>query len=82
MAEKAIYVGAGKKQNGHWIKATLKAEILNPEHWEEYKGAKFIKININLKDEVDKYGKDVSITLDKFKPETKTTEESQSDDPF
>jgi hypothetical protein len=82
MAEKAIYVGAGKKQNGHWIKATLKAEILNPEHWEEFKGNKFIKININLKDEVDKYGKDVSITLDKFKPETKTTEEAPSDDPF
>lgn len=69
MAEKKIYIGSGKKMSDGWFKATLKAEVLNPEHWEEYKGNKFIKININLT-EPDKFGKTVSITLDKWiKPE-------------
>jgi len=69
--EKTIYVGSGKKQNEKWIKATLKSEILKPEHWEEYEGAKFVRVNINVLDAPDKYGKTVSISLDKWKPETK-----------
>lgn len=72
MAEsKTVYLGSGKKQSDKWIKATLKAEVLNPEHWQEYEGKKFIKLNININPEPDKYGKDVSISLDTWKPDNK-----------
>jgi len=36
----------------------------------EYNGKKYIKVNINIKDEVDQYGKDVSITVDTWKPDS------------
>ena len=35
----------------------------------EINGKKYIKVNINLKDEADQYGKDVSITVDTWKPD-------------
>ena len=35
----------------------------------EYQGKKYIKVNINIKDEVDQYGKDVSISVDTWKPD-------------
>ena len=86
--EKTIYCGSGKKQNDNWIKATIKAEALE-KYIQEFKGHKFLKININIKDEADQYGKDVSISIDTFKPEgaspgiqeMKATEE-QNDLPF
>ena len=73
--EKKIYLGSGTKKSGNWFKATLKAEVLNTAHWEEYEGKKFLRININVNDEPDKYGKDISITLDTWKPDNKPKEE-------
>lgn len=69
MAEKKTYIGSGKKQHDGWIKATLKAELLKPEHWEEYKGVKYVRVNISILNEPDKFGKDVQITLDTWKPD-------------
>jgi len=66
--EKTIYCGSGKKQNDNWIKATIKAEALE-KYIQEFKGHKFLKININIKDQADEYGKDVSISIDNWKPE-------------
>jgi len=43
-------------------------------------GNKFIKLNINLKDEADQYGKDVAISVDTWKPEEK--QEATNDLPF
>ena len=73
--EKKVYLGSGTKKAGHWIKATLKAEVLNPEHWQEYQGKKYLKINININEGPDKFGKDVSITLDTWEPPNKPKEE-------
>ena len=50
------------------------------EHIQEFNGNKFIKLNINLKDEADQYGKDVSISVDTWQPEEK--KESSNDLPF
>ena len=36
----------------------------------EFKGKKYVKVNINIKDEVDQFGKDVSITVDTWKPDS------------
>jgi hypothetical protein len=68
--EKTIYCGSGKKQNDTWIKATINVAKIK-EHIEEFQGNKFVRLNINVKDQPDQYGKDVSISVDKWKPEPK-----------
>ena len=67
---KTIYCGSGKKQTDKWLKVTINPDKLK-DHIEEFKGNRFIKLNINIKDEVDDYGKDVSISVDTWKPEPK-----------
>ena len=70
MADKKIYCGSGKQQTKTWFKATVKSKILM-EYLQEYKGAEFTKIDINLLDKPDKFGKDVEITIDTWKPTKK-----------
>ena len=67
-----IYCGKGKRETNTWFKATINPDKIM-EYIQEYKGHKFVKININLLDEPDKYGKDVEITVDDWKPESKET---------
>ena len=86
MEEKTIYCGSGKKQNDTWIKATINVAKFK-DHISEYEGHKFIKLNINLNAEADQYGKDVSITVDTWKPDvaksaTTETKTEKDDLPF
>ena len=64
---KTIYLGSGRKQSDTWIKGSINIDKLEP-HIEEYKGTRFVRININIKDHQDQFGKDVNITLDQFEP--------------
>ena len=72
MSEKKdkIFVGGGKTANEDktWIKATINMAKFE-EHIQEFKGHKFLKLNINIYDEADQYGKDVKITIDDYKPD-------------
>ena len=83
--EKTIYCGSGKVMNEKWLKVTINPTKI-ADYIQEYNGNKFIKLNINLKDEPDKYGKDVSISIDTWRPEpeteTKVVSESSNDLPF
>ena len=86
MSEKTIYCGSGKKQNETWLKATINIGKIK-DHIEEFNGHKFVRLNINIKDEVDDYGKNVSISVDKWQPEEQPvkqveTKEEESDLPF
>lgn len=65
--EKKIYVGSGKKQSDNWLKATINLDKFE-EHIQEYNGHRFLKLNININDQPDQYGKDVSITIDTWQP--------------
>lgn len=65
--EKKIYCGSGKKKSDNWLSVTLNPEKF-AEFVQEYNGSKFIKLNINILNEPDKFGKDVSITIDTWKP--------------
>ena len=65
-----IYCGSGKKRNDTWFSATINVDKIK-EHIQEFNGNKFVKININVKNEPDQYGKDVSISIDTWKPEEK-----------
>ena len=73
--KKTKYCGSGKKQNEKWIKATVNVAKIK-DHIEEFNGNKFVRLNINIKDEKDQYGKDVSISIDEWQPE----EQSQPTD--
>jgi gas vesicle protein len=87
MSEKTIYCGSGKKQNETWLKVSINIDKIK-DHIEEYKGHKFVRLNINIKDEVDEYGKNVSLSVDKWQPEEQPAkketqqQESESDLPF
>ena len=81
------YCGSGKKQNETWLKATINIDKIK-DHIEEFKGHKFVRLNINIKDEADEYGKNVSLSVDKWQPEEQPVkqeqpkEESDDDLPF
>ena len=77
--EKTVYCGSGKTQNDKWMKATINVEKIK-DHIEEFEGHRFVRININIKDEKDQFGKDVKITIDKWEPEQK--EQVAKDDSF
>jgi hypothetical protein len=70
-----------------WLKVTINPDKLK-DYIEDYKGNKFIRLSINIKDEADQYGKDVSVSVDTWKPEEKAVQkpvqqfESDDDLPF
>lgn len=65
--EKKIYCGSGKKKSDTWLQITINPKKFM-EHIQEYNGTEFIKLNINLKSEPDKFGKDVEVSVDTWKP--------------
>ena len=69
MENKTVYIGNGKKQKDNWRKSSLCLTDIPQEHIFEYNGKKYIKVNINDKEAPDQYGKDVSISVDTWKPE-------------
>ena len=69
--EEIIYCGSGKVMSDNWLKVTINPAKI-AKYIEEYNGNKFVKLNINIKQEADQYGKNVSISVDTWKPEKKT----------
>lgn len=66
---KTIYIGNGVRKGDTWLTSSLCLSDIPTEHMFEFNGKKYIKVNINIKDEVDQYGKDVSISVDTWKPD-------------
>lgn len=67
-----IYAGSGKQitgQYGTFRAVTVCLTDLPKEHIFEYNGKKYIKLNVSDKREADQYGKDVSISVNTFKPD-------------
>lgn len=67
-AQKKIYAGSGKKRGDKWLSVTLDYDKLG-EHTFEYQGKRHVKVNININDQPNQYGKDVSVTVDTWKPD-------------
>lgn len=68
--QKTIYCGNGKKMGADWLKINVHIDKAK-EHIFEYKGKKYLKLNVNIKEQEDQYGKDVSISVDTYQPEDK-----------
>lgn len=82
MTDKKVYCGSGKKRSDTWLSITINPDKLQG-FIEEYNGSKFVKLNINIKNEPDQFGKDVSVSIDTFKPEKKETgKKYETDLPF
>lgn len=78
--QKKIYCGSGKKKSDTWYQITINPEKFG-EYVQEYNGNKFLKLNINILAEPDKYGKDVQVSIDTWKPQGQIVE-STGDLPF
>jgi hypothetical protein len=76
--QKKIYCGSGKKKSDTWLQVTLNPEKFN-EHIQEFNGNKFIKLNINVLPQPDKYGKTVSVSVDNWKPENSNNTVKKTD---
>jgi hypothetical protein len=70
MEKQKVYCGSGKKKSENWISASINIDKIQ-EHIQEYNGTKFVRLNINI-GKPDQYGKDVSISVDTWKPEQKS----------
>jgi len=66
--QKKIYCGSGKKKTDTWYQVSLNPEKFN-EYIREYNGNKFIRLNINVLPQPDKYGKDISVSIDTWEPD-------------
>jgi hypothetical protein len=69
MADK-IFCGSGKKKNDKWFSITINPDKIK-DHIQEFNGNKFVKLNVEVKDAPDQYGKDVSVQIDTWKPKQK-----------
>ena len=82
--KKPIYVGSGKTvsgQYGTFRNVTLKLNKLKGYIY-EYKGQKLVNITINDKKETDQFGKNVSVTINEYKPENIEVASKGNDLPF
>jgi hypothetical protein len=66
--QKKIYCGSGKKKNDTWFQVSLNPEKFN-EYIREYNGNRFIRLNINVLPQPDKFGKDISVSIDTWEPD-------------
>lgn len=65
--QKKIYCGSGKKKSENWLQISINPEKFG-QYIKEYNGSKYLRLNINLLSEPDKYGKDVSVSIDTWEP--------------
>lgn len=72
MDNKTVYLGNAQKKNENWFKGYLKInELKKAIEVQERYGSNFLNININIRDQVDQYGNQMSISLDTWKPDIK-----------
>jgi len=72
--QKTVYCGGGNKRNENWLTVTVHIDKAK-EHIFDYKGNKYLKLNINVKDQADQYGKDVSLSVNTYQPEKEQTQQ-------
>jgi hypothetical protein len=69
MSEQKIYCGSGVTKSEGWQKVSICLSDLPKEFITTSKnGKKYINLNINKKKEADQYGKDLSVSVDTWKP--------------
>lgn len=77
MAQEKIYAGSGKTQSGQYGEF-YKVSICLTDIPKEYvttakNGKEYVNLVVNKKKETDQYGKDLSVTVDTWKPDQSNT---------
>ena len=62
-----ISCGKGTKRSDSWLSVTINPDVIK-QYIQEYNGSKFVKLNININETPDKFGKDVSVSIDTWTP--------------
>lgn len=65
--QKKIYCGSGKKKSESWLQISINPEKFG-QYIKEYNGTKYLKLNVNILSQPDKYGKDISVSIDTWEP--------------
>lgn len=65
MENEKIIVGNGKKRKDNWLTVTVNFDKLS-EHVHEFKGKKYVNLNINIYDSPNEYGKDVMVSINQY----------------
>jgi len=74
---KKIRCGSGRKRTSNWLKVSMCLDNMKQYAFEGTDGKMYVKVDINIYDEVNEFKKDVSVTVDTWKPkEDKPKEEA------
>lgn len=65
--QKKIYCGSGKKKSESWLQISINPEKFG-QYIKEYNGTKYLRLNVNILNQPDQYGKDVQVTIDTWEP--------------
>jgi hypothetical protein len=65
--KQTINAGKGTKKSASWLSVTINPDVVK-KYIQEYNGKKFIKLNININETPDQYGKDVYVSIDTWTP--------------
>lgn len=65
--QKKIYCGSGKKKSDTWLQVSINPEKFG-QYIKEYNGTKYLRLNVNILNQPDKYGKDVQVSIDTWEP--------------
>ena len=68
--QEEIRIGSGKSRHEKWLQLSITEKNLHIllDNLQEYNGIKYVKLNINILDNPDQYGKNVKATLDTWRP--------------
>jgi hypothetical protein len=75
--QEKIRAGSGKTKGEGWLQVTVNPDVIS-QHIQEFNGKKYVKLNVNI-GKPDKYGKDVSISIDTWVPNGAKKETASSD---
>ena len=71
MSETKIKIGNGQKKSEKWLKSSICLSDIPEDKTFEYNGKTYVKVDINISESPNKFGKDVNITIDDWKPNKK-----------
>jgi hypothetical protein len=66
--KKVIKIGNGTKKSDKWLKSSICLTDIPKELTFEYNGKTYVKVDINIYASPNQFGKDVSISIDEWKP--------------
>jgi hypothetical protein len=75
-----IKIGNGTKKSDKWLKSSICLTDIPEEFKFEYNGKTYVKVDINIFATPNKFGKDVSISIDEWKPTPQPKQSAPADD--